>query len=106
MASHTEHSSTHIVPVSTYIFVFLALIVGTIVTWQVALIDLGQLNIVVALTIAVCKATLVILFFMHVKYSPKLTKLVVICGVFWLIILLTITETDLLTRTWMGVPGR
>ena len=105
MASHTDHS-THIVPVSTYIFVFLALIVGTVVTWQVALIDLGRFNVIVALTIAVSKATLVILFFMHVKYSPKLTKLVVISGVFWLIILLTVTEADLLTRTWMGVPGR
>jgi len=105
MASHTDHS-THIVPVSTYIFVFLALIVGTVVTWQVALIDLGRFNVIVALTIAVSKATLVILFFMHVKYSPRLTKLVVISGVFWLIILLTVTEADLLTRTWMGVPGR
>jgi len=105
MASHTDHS-THIVPVSTYIFVFLALIVGTVITWQVALIDLGRFNVIVALTIAVSKATLVILFFMHVKYSPRLTKLVVISGVFWLIILLTVTEADLLTRTWMGVPGR
>ena len=105
MASHSDHS-THIVPVSTYIFVFLALIVGTVVTWQVALIDLGRFNVIVALTIAVSKATLVILFFMHVKYSPRLTKLVVISGVFWLIILLTVTEADLLTRTWMGVPGR
>jgi len=105
MASHTDHS-THIVPVSTYIFVFLALIVGTVITWQVALIDLGRFNVIVALTIAVSKATLVILFFMHVKYSPRLTKLVVLSGVFWLIILLTVTEADLLTRTWMGVPGR
>jgi len=105
MASHTE-SSHHIVPVPVYVGVWLALIVGTVVTWQVALIDLGRWNIVVALTIAVCKASLVVLFFMHVKYSPKLTKLVVICGVFWLIILLTMTENDLLTRAWMGVPGR
>ena len=105
MASHTEHS-THIVPVRTYIMVFLALIVGTIVTWQVALIDLGRFNVVVALVIAVSKASLVVLFFMHVKYSPRLTKLVVICGIFWLLLLLTITEADLLTRTWMGVPGR
>ena len=104
MAAHSE--SSHIVPVPIYVGVFLALIVGTIVTTLVAYIDLGPLNIVVALTIAVCKATLVILFFMHVKYSPKLTKLVVIAGVFWLVILLTVTETDLLTRTWMGVPGR
>jgi cytochrome c oxidase subunit 4 len=106
MDAHSEHSATHIVPVRTYIFVFIALVVGTVVTWQVALIDLGQLNVVVALTIAVCKASLVALFFMHVKYSPRLTKLVVMSGVFWLIILLTMTESDLLTRHWMGVPGR
>jgi cytochrome c oxidase subunit 4 len=55
---------------------------------------------------SVFKASLVVLFFMHVKYSPKLTKLVVVCGVFWLAIMLTMTETDLLTRTWMGIPGR
>ncbi len=102
---HSEHA-VHIVPVPVYIGVFLALVVGTIVTWQVSLIDLGRWNAVVALTIAVCKATLVVLFFMHVKYSPKLTKLVVVCGIFWLMILLTVTEADLLTRTWMGVPGR
>src|ERR1035438_1977811 len=106
MDAHTEPSATHIVPVMIYILVFLALIVGTIVTWQVALIDLGPFNVVVALTIAVCKASLVVLFFMHVKYSPRLTKLVVLAGIFWLIILLAMTETDLLTRHWMGVPGR
>jgi cytochrome c oxidase subunit 4 len=106
MAAHSEVSSHHIVPVPIYIGVFLALIVGTIVTTLVAYIDLGPFNIVVALTIAVCKATLVVLFFMHVKYSPKLTKLVVLAGIFWLVILLTMTESDLLTRHWMGVPGR
>ena len=106
MASHSEASSHHIVPVPVYLGVFLALIIGTVVTTLVAYVDLGSFNIVVALVIAVCKASLVILFFMHVKYSPKLTKLVIISGIFWLIILLTMTESDLLTRTWMGVPGR
>jgi cytochrome c oxidase subunit 4 len=105
MASHSE-ASHHIVPIPVYLAVFAALIIGTVVTTLVAYVDLGPLNVVVALTIAVCKATLVVLFFMHVKYSPRLTKLVVISGVFWLIILLTMTESDLLTRTWMGVPGR
>ena len=104
--AHSSESPHHIVPVGVYIMVWLALIVGTVVTWQVALIDLGRFNVIVALTIAVCKATLVVLFFMHVKYSPKLTKLVVVAGVFWLGILLTMTESDLLTRAWIGVPGR
>ena len=108
MSTSNEHSqhAVHIVPIPVYLGVFFALVIGTLVTWQVSLIDLGRLNAVVALTIAVCKATLVVLFFMHVKYSTKLTKLVVICGIFWLLIFLTVTEADLLTRTWMGVPGR
>src|SRR5215469_7170500 len=105
MASHSEETH-HIVPIKVYLAVWAALVVGTVVTWLVAYQDLGRFNIVIALTIAVCKATLVVLFFMHVKYSPKLTKLVVIAGVFWLIILLTMTESDLLTRTWTGIPGR
>lgn len=105
MATHSEETH-HIVPIKVYFAVFVALVIGTIVTTAVAYVDLGQFNVVVALTIAVCKASLVILFFMHVKYSPKLTKLVVIAGIFWLIILLTMTESDLLTRTWTGTPGR
>jgi cytochrome c oxidase subunit 4 len=60
----------------------------------------------VALAIAVVKASLVILFFMHVKYSSRLTKMTVGAGLFWLIILLFMTMTDLLTRNMMGVPGR
>jgi cytochrome c oxidase subunit 4 len=105
MEPHNQHTP-HIVPIPVYLGVFFALVIGTLVTWQVALIDLGRFNVVVALSIAVTKATLVVLFFMHVKYSTKLTKLVVLCGVFWLMILLTVTESDLLTRGWMGVPGR
>ena len=105
MAAHTDQTH-HIVPLKVYFAVFAALVVGTILTTVVAYIDLGQFNVVVALIVAVCKATLVVLFFMHVKYSPRLTKLVVISGIFWLIILLTLTETDLLTRHWIGVPGR
>jgi cytochrome c oxidase subunit IV len=105
MAAHSD-STHHIVPIPVYLGVFFALIVGTIVTTLVAYVDLGQFNVVVALVVAVCKATLVVLFFMHVKYSPRLTKLVVISGIFWLILLLTLTETDLLTRHWIGVPGR
>src|SRR5436305_15133143 len=105
MAAHTD-TTHHIVPLKVYFAVFIALIIGTIVTTAVAYVDLGQFNVVVALVVAVCKATLVVLFFMHVKYSPTLTKLVVISGIFWLIILLTLTETDLLTRHWTGVSGR
>jgi cytochrome c oxidase subunit 4 len=81
-----------------YYLVFLALVIGTVLTWRVAFIDLGPLNPVIALTIACTKATLVILFFMHVRYSSKLTMLTVAAGFFWLMILITLSLSDYLTR--------
>ncbi len=101
--THDEH---HVVPVSIYIGVFLALIVLTVVTAWVATVDLGPFNFAVAIGIALFKASLVILYFMHVKYSDRLTKMVIGTGLFTLVLLLFITMTDLWTRTWMGVPGR
>ncbi len=101
--THDEH---HVVPVSVYIGVFLALIVLTVVTAWVATVDLGAFNFAVAIGIALFKASLVILYFMHVKYSDRLTKMVIGTGLFTLVLLLFITMTDIWTRTWMGVPGR
>ena len=75
-ARASEHGP-HIVPVTTYLLVFAALMLGTYLTVWAAGKDFGALNTVVALGIAVTKATLVILFFMHVKYSARLTQLVV-----------------------------
>lgn len=72
----------------------------TTVTVVVAYYDLGPLNIVVALFIAVLKATLVILYFMHVRYSPSLTKLVVAGSFLWLAIMLSITMMDYVSRGW------
>ena len=92
--------SEHIVPKRTYYLIFLALMICTAVTVAVAFIDLGSFNSVVALTIAVVKATLVVLFFMHVKYSTRLTWAVVVGSVFWLGILLALTFSDYLTRPW------
>jgi cytochrome c oxidase subunit IV len=93
--------SSHVVPKSLYYTIFLALMVGTGLTVWAAFVDLGAtLNTVVALAIACTKATLVVLFFMHVKYSPKLTWLVVIASVFWLLLLLLITMGDYATRSW------
>jgi len=103
MDAHSEH---HIVPKRVYFAVFFGLIVLTWVTAYVATLDLGRLNIFVALSIAVFKASLVVLFFMHVKYGTKLTKMIVMCGLFWLILLLFIVMSDIWTRSWMGVPGR
>jgi cytochrome c oxidase subunit IV len=102
----SEHSESHIVPVKTYVFVFLTLIVMTWVTAYVSTVDLGRLNVFVALSIAIFKASLVILFFMHVKYGSRLTKFIILAGLYWLILLLFIAMVDLWTRGWMGVPGR
>jgi len=92
--------SQHIVPPRVYFIVFAVLMMGTALTVAVSFVDLGSFNAVAALTIAVFKATLVVLFFMHVKYSTKLTWLVVTGSVFWLAILLSLTFSDYLTRSW------
>jgi cytochrome c oxidase subunit 4 len=90
----------HIVPTRVYYLIFAALMIGTCLTVQVAFFDLGALNTIVALVIAVIKATLVVLFFMHAKYSTRLTWAVIAGGVFWLGILLALTFSDYLTRAW------
>jgi cytochrome c oxidase subunit 4 len=92
--------SEYVVPVKVYVSVFLALLVLTATTTAVSAIDLGPWNTVVALGIAVIKATLVVLFFMHVKYSPRLIGVVIVGGLFWLAILLAITFSDFATRGW------
>ncbi len=99
-------AGTHVVPVRVYLRIFFALLVLTATTVAVAFVDLGPLNNVVALGIAVIKATLVILFFMHVKYSTRLTAIVVASGVFGLAIMIGLTLTDYATRGWLGVAGR
>ncbi len=98
--------SERIDSVRTYALVFAVLITLTVVTTAVAFVDLGPFSVVVALAIAVCKALLVALFFMHVRYSTRLTRLVVLGGLLWLLILLVLTMSDILTRNWVGVPGR
>jgi len=93
--------STHVVPVRIYLLVLTALLVGTAVTVAVAYVDLGPLNTVVALGIAITKATLVVLYFMHVRYSPPLTWLAVAGGVVWLMILVVFTIADFHSRGWL-----
>jgi cytochrome c oxidase subunit 4 len=90
----------HISPKSTYLTIFGALIVCTTLTVIAAFINLGNLNFPVALMIAVFKATLVVLFFMHVKYASKLTKLIVGAAFFFFGIMLTLTFADYLSRGW------
>ena len=96
----------HIDSVLTYVLVFLGLICLTIATTAVAFVDLGAFSVVVALGIACCKMLLVALFFMHVRHSTRLTRLVVLGGLLWLGILLLLTLGDVMSRNWIGVPGR
>ena len=95
----------HLVTRPTYYRMFIALLVLTGLTVGIAMIDLGPLNTIVALTIAVSKALIVILVFMHLRYSSRLTWLVVGSGFFWLALLITLTMSDYLTRGWLVVDG-
>ena len=95
--------SEHIVPVRIYLTIFGALLLGTGLTVVAAFIDFPwQFNTVVALTIAVAKATLVVLYFMHVRYSPRLVWLIVAAALFWMAILFSLTFSDYLTRHWLS----
>ena len=95
----------HISPKSVYYTIFGSLMVLTAITVAVAFINLGALNFPVALGIAILKATLVILFFMHVKYSSRLTKLVCGTAFFFLIVLFGLTMSDYLSRGWFTAPA-
>ncbi|MBI3896418.1 MAG: cytochrome C oxidase subunit IV family protein [Acidobacteria bacterium] len=88
----------HIVSRKLYFLICGILLSLTLLTWGVALINLGRWNIVLALAIAFSKATLVALFFMHLRYSPRRTQLTLVAGLFWLGILLLLTMSDYLTR--------
>jgi len=98
--------STHVVPVKIYVAVFATLLVMTAATTAISGIDLGPWNTVVALGIAFFKASLVVLFFMHVKYSPRLTQMVVLGALLWLAILLVLTFSDFATRGWLPALSR
>jgi len=91
--------SEHIIPAKTYYTIWVLLLILTGLTAWVATIDLGPLNTVVALVIASSKALIVVLFFMHVKYtSEKMTKVVIVSALFWLVILLALSMVDYGTR--------
>ena len=91
-------SMEHVVPIRVYLVIFAALILGTAITTAVAYVDLGPLNVVVMLLIAFIKATLVVLFFMHVRFTSPLTQLAAASGFAWLVILIGLTLSDVLTR--------
>ena len=94
--------SGHVAPKSLYYLIFLALMVGTALTVLVAKFDLGPLNNVVMLTVACAKALLVVLFFMHLRWSSRLTWVVAGAGFFWLLILFSITMADYMSRGWIA----
>ena len=94
--------SEHIVSLKIYLSIFLALLAGTALTVWAGLHDFpGQLNVIIALTIAVIKATLVVLYFMHVRYSSRLIWVVFTSALFWLAILFALTLSDYWTRGWL-----
>jgi cytochrome c oxidase subunit 4 len=95
----------HIVSRKTYFIIFIALMVLTGLTVLVATVDLGVFNAIVALSIAVLKATLVVLYFMHVRYSSRLTWVFVVAGLFWFGILVAFTLSDYLSRPWISAVG-
>jgi cytochrome c oxidase subunit IV len=95
-----EEEHIHVVSPKIYMTIFLALLVGTAVTVGASYLDLGVFNPIVALFIAATKMTLVVLFFMHVKYSTKLTKLTVIAGLFTFLALISMTLADYISRAW------
>jgi len=96
---------THIIPAKLYVGIWAALMVFTLITVLASFAELGPFNIVIALLIATIKGTLVVLFFMHLRYSPKLTIVAVVASVFWLGILFALTMTDYLSRSWATFPG-
>jgi cytochrome c oxidase subunit 4 len=95
--------SEHVVSTRTYYAIFATLMLLTALTVGVATFDLGRLNVIAALAIAVIKATLVLLYFMHLRYSPRLTRLIVCVAFVWLAILIGLTMSDDLTRAWLRV---
>jgi len=98
--------SEHIVSVRVYITIFLVLLVGTALTVVAAFLNFPwQLNTIVALTIATIKATFVVLYFMHVRYSSRLVWVIVASALFWMGILFALTFSDYLTRDWISIQA-
>jgi len=99
--ANAEHAAPHdVTPLRTYFIIFFALAAGTLLTWGAAQLDLGWANTPIALVIATTKAVLVILFFMHVIHSTRLTWVVIIASFLWLAVLFVLTFADYLTRYW------
>jgi cytochrome c oxidase subunit IV len=98
--TNPEHSTHHIVTPAQYCLVFATLLVGTAITVAAAYFDMGWANPVIALFIACFKACVVILFFMHAKYQSRLIKMTIASGFFVFLVLITMTLSDYISRSW------
>lgn len=98
--TNPEHNEHHIVGPSTYLTIYVTLLILTAVTVGAAFVEMGFLNPIIAVAIAVVKATIVILWFMHMKYQTKLLKLTISAGVFTFLILIAMTLSDYMSRAW------
>ena len=105
MAEPSETAAHHILPIRLYVLIWAILMALTLTTVLASEVELGVFNIVVALVIATIKGTLVVLFFMHLRYSSKLTMVTVVASIFWLGILFALTLTDYLSRGWQTYFG-
>jgi len=94
--------SVHVTPIRVYLMVFAILMVGTALTVWAAYLDLEPFNDLVAMAIAITKATFVVLYFMHVRHSTRLTKVTVVAGFLWLAILVALTLSDYFTRGFLA----
>jgi cytochrome c oxidase subunit 4 len=99
MSENIEHAH-HIVGPGVYVVILFALLVGTGLTVWASFVDLGAWNPIIALAIATTKATLVVLYFMHVRYSSKLTMLTIGAGIFMFLVLISLTLADYISRAW------
>ena len=99
-------SSVHVLPLRVYFGVFVCLMAFTAVTVAAAFVNMGAMNNVIMLAIATIKATLVVLFFMHVRYNTRLIPVIIVSGLFFLAILFSLTFADYFSRGWLGVDGR
>src|SRR5205085_2277541 len=101
-SSNQDPHAEHHVPMSTYTVIITLLMIGLIVTVIAAFIPLGELNMIVAMTIATIKAALVVLYFMHAKFASRLTKVFVSASFLWLVILFALTWSDYISRDWLS----
>ena len=96
----------HVVPPRVYFGVFAALLALTMITVAVAYADLGPLNAWVAMSIACLKGVLIVMYFMHARYGPRLIWVLAGAGILWLLILFALTMSDYATRGWLPFPGK